>query len=264
MKGSKYLLATMFSTTLLISGLGFNSYASAETIDQQLQQEEIKLHKEAGMTQEQIDEFIKVSKEEREFIDKQANNLANKDKQELEELEKSGEIKDLYPKYGEKEYDSAYIQASGKMGTKGDVLVSYEINSGSSSIGVGHAAVVAQNNSNTIEAWSKGLSPLKQDGVRKFTNKWGNKRKVYGLWVKGASDTKYRNAAKYAESQASAKKRYNFNFFNKKTTAKFYCSQLAWRAWKNQGKDIDNIKDNIVTPMELVNSSATKIFQHNL
>lgn len=57
------------------------------------------------------------------------------------------------------------MTTSSAMGTKGDVLVSYEINSGSISIGVGHAAVVAQNKSNTVEAWSKELSPKKgQDG----------------------------------------------------------------------------------------------------
>lgn len=38
----------------------------------------------------------------------------------------------------------------------------------------------------------------------------------------------------------------------------YHCSQLVWRAWLNQGNDIDYITaDSIVTPAELVNSPAT-------
>ncbi|BBP87183.1 hypothetical protein BsIDN1_08010 [Bacillus safensis] len=70
------------------------------------------------------------------------------------------------------------------MGTKGDVLVSYEINSGSASIGVGHAAIVAQNSSNTVESWAKSYSPKKQDGVRKYPNTWNTKKKK-SLWFMG-------------------------------------------------------------------------------
>ncbi len=46
----------------------------------------------------------------------------------------------------------------------------------------------------------------------------GKQKKVYGLWVRKSNNDKYINAAKYAEKQADAKKKYNKNFFDKKTT----------------------------------------------
>ncbi|AOY07524.1 hypothetical protein BKN48_20310 [Bacillus subtilis] len=188
--------------------------------------------------------------------------IKEESQEEIKKLKESGEIDEVLPKWNEPEYQPEN-QTSGSLGTKGDVLVSYEINSGSWSIGVGHAAIVSRNKAKTVEAWHKKWSPIKQDGVRRYTNNWGSKKKVYGLWVKKSNNTKYINAAKYAEKQADAKKKYNLNFFDKNTTKKFYCSQLAWRSWKNQGHDIDNVKwDTLVTPMELVKSNNTKIFHH--
>ncbi|WP_375566547.1 hypothetical protein ACE6HX_17680 [Bacillus pumilus] len=80
------------------------------------------------------------------------------------------------------------------LGTKGDVLVSYDLNSGSS-------AIVSRKKAKTVEAWHKSWSPIKQHGVRRYNNNWGARKKVYGLWVNNYNITKYVNAAKYAESK---------------------------------------------------------------
>ncbi|ARB37305.1 septation ring formation regulator EzrA [Bacillus subtilis] len=265
MKRSKYLLATMFSTTMLISGLGFSHSAKADgfpSLADQRVQTEIQELKAEGLTDEQINKFYEMSKEEYQFVQKHADDLYNESQEEIKKLKESGEIDEVLHKWNEPEYQPEN-KVSGSLGTKGDVLVSYEINSGSWSIGVGHAAIVSRNKAKTVEAWHKDWSPIKQDGVRRYTNNWGSKKKVYGLWVRKSNNDKYINAAKYAEKQADDKKKYNLNFFDKKTTKKFYCSQLAWRSWKNQGHDIDNIKwDTLVTPMELVKSDNTVIFHH--
>ncbi|MCW8784506.1 septation ring formation regulator EzrA [Bacillus velezensis] len=268
MKKSKFLLTTMFSTTMLISGLGlgFGKSAHAEGFPQltnEKVQTEIQEMKDAGMTSEEVQKFYEMSKEEYAYVQEHAEDLYKGSQKEIKELKASGQIDEVLPKYKEPEYQPKNQIAAKALGTKGDVLTSYEINSGSWSIGVGHAAVVSTNKSKTVEAWAKSWSPINQDGVRRYNNNWGSKKKVYGLWVKGSNNNKYINAAKYAEKQADNKKKYNFNFLNKKTTAKFYCSQLAWRSWKNQGIDIDNVKwDSVVTPMELVKSNNTTIFYH--
>lgn len=58
---------------------------------------------------------------------------------------------------------------------------------------------------------------------------------------------------------------YNINFFNKGTTSKFYCSQLVWRSWKNQGFEVDRMNlgnYEPVSPAELVGGSGTYVFYH--
>ena len=59
------------------------------------------------------------------------------------------------PAYSQNELNGLVALAGSALGTKGDVLVSYEINSGSSSIGVGHTAIVSKDSSRTIESFAK-------------------------------------------------------------------------------------------------------------
>ena len=154
--------------------------------------------------------------------------------------------------------------SSNSIGTVGDILVSYT----TSSLGIdlafmGHAAIVASSSSKTIESYPE--SDGHENGVRVYTNDWKKRDKVYGLRVSGATMTNYRNAAQYAQNQADAKKPYNWNFFNKGTTEKFYCSQLVWRAWKEQGFDIDRMNLGNwepVSPAELVGGSSTYTFYY--
>ncbi|HCT4600046.1 TPA: hypothetical protein OTY10_000509 [Enterococcus faecalis] len=148
-------------------------------------------------------------------------------------------------------------RSSSSLGTVGDILVTYSFSSfGIDVAATGHAAIVHTNSNNTIESFPNG-------GVRVYPNDWKNKSKVYGVRVRGASYNDYKNAASYAIRQANAKKPYNKNFFNKGTTAKFYCSQLVWRAWKNQGFEVDRMNlgnYEPVSPAELVGGDGTYVF----
>ena len=71
----------------------------------------------------------------------------------------------------------------------------------------------------------------------------------------------YRTAAEFAESKVGLP--YNKNFFNKKTTSKYYCSQLVWQAWLAAGIDIEKgtVPNGMITPADIVNSSNTYIFR---
>lgn len=150
------------------------------------------------------------------------------------------------------------------LGTYGDILVSYSFSSLGMNIGVpGHAAIVSTISSQTVESYPKSAGHA--NGVRYYTNNWKSKSKVYGIRVRGANHKQYTNAAKYAMMQADARKPYNWNFFNKGTTEKFYCSQLVWRAWKNQGFEVDRMNLGNwepVSPAELVGGSSTYVFYY--
>lgn len=188
MKKSKFLLTTMFSTTMLISGLGlgFGKSAHAEEFPQltnEKVQTEIQEMKDAGMTSEEVQKFYEMSKEEYAYVQEHAEDLYKDSQKEIKELKASGQIDEVLPKYKEPEYQPKNQIAAKALGTKGDVLTSYEINSGSWSIGVGHAAVVSTNKSKTVEAWAKSWSPINQDGVRRYNNNWGSKKE--SLWSMG-------------------------------------------------------------------------------
>lgn len=267
MKKCNVIVTSLLSASVLFTGFGLEGNAQAQDVfpsmNDERVMEEIEEMKAEGMTSEQIKELHEMSKKEYDSVSTEAKAEAifKESQKDIDQYIKDGVIDEYLPKYNE-EKEKMSVNAK-NLGTKGDVLVSYDLNSGSSAIGFGHAAIVSRKKAKTVEAWHKSWSPIKQHGVRRYNNNWGSRKKVYGLWVKKSNNTKYVNAAKYAEKQADQKKPYNINFFDKKTTKKFYCSQLAWRAWKNQGHDIDNVKfDTVVSPMELVNSNNTKVFYH--
>lgn len=268
MKKQKVILTSLLSASILFTGFGLEGNAQAKDVfpsmNNERAKEEIEEMKAEGMTSEQIKELYEMSRKEYDSVSTEAKAEAifEESQKDIDQYIKDGVIDEYLPKYNE-EKGKMSVNAKKNLGTKGDVLVSYDLNSGSSAIGFGHAAIVSRKSAKTVEAWHKNWSPIKQHGVRRYNNNWGSRKKVYGLWVKKSNNTKYVNAAKYAEKQADQKKPYNLNFLDKKTTKKFYCSQLAWRAWKNQGHDIDNLKvDSVVSPMELVNSNNTKVFYH--
>ncbi|TYS31046.1 YiiX/YebB-like N1pC/P60 family cysteine hydrolase [Bacillus pumilus] len=270
MKKRNVIFTSLLSASVLFTGFGLEGNAQATDVypsmNNERAKEEIEEMKAEGMTSEQIKELYEMSKKEYDSVstEEKAEAIFEESQKDIDQYIKDGVIDEYLPKYNE-EKDKMNVNAkkSKALGIKGDVLVSYDLNSSSSAIGFGHAAIVSRKKAKTVEAWHKAWSPIKQHGVRRYTNNWGNRKKVYGLRVNKSNNTKYVNAAKYAEKQAEQKKPYNLNFFDKKTTKKFYCSQLAWRAWKNQGHDIDNLKvDSVVSPMELVNSNNTKVFYH--
>lgn len=122
------------------------------------------------------------------------------------------------------------FKSTSALGSVGDILVTYSSSSFEKNIDASkYAAIVHENAKYTIEAYP-------ESGVKVYSNDWANKSKVYGIRVTGASINDYKNAAKDALNQTNKA----LNFFNKETTDSFYYSQLVWKAWKNQGFDIDS------------------------
>lgn len=150
-------------------------------------------------------------------------------------------------------------RSSSQLGSYGDILINLISDSGSIGF-AGHAGIVANNNWQTIESFAKDWSPIKKDGVQKYTNNWRRKGSLLYRPV-GATISQYKKAASYAESKVG--KPYNWNFFDKKTTNSFYCSQLVWLAWLDAGIDIEkgSFPNGVVSPADLANSSNTYLVE---
>lgn len=153
---------------------------------------------------------------------------------------------------------SSVRSRSSSLGTYGDILVSLIINSGSVGF-AGHAAIVSSDSSITIESYAKSWSPINKDGVQYYNNTWNNKSGALLIRPKNATSSQYTKASSYASNQVG--KPYNWDFTNKNTTSKFYCSQLVWKAWLSAGIDCEkgSIPNAIIAPADLVNSSNTYI-----
>lgn len=194
---------------------------------------------------------------ERVFNQEFAERLFNENSAEIRNTVSRNGVNDQFMKEQALSNSIGMFNSNASLGTFGDILVTYSFSSfGINIAAVGHAAIVHNDSSYTIESFPDG-------GVRVYNNDWGSKSRVYGVRVRGASYSDYQNAASYAVSQADAQKPYNWNFFNKGTTDSFYCSQLVWRAWKNQGYEVDrmNLGDwEPVSPAELVGGSQTYVF----
>jgi uncharacterized protein YycO len=146
---------------------------------------------------------------------------------------------------------------SGEVGIYGDILVTLDGTSSSSFAWAGgHAGVVSDVPGYVVESFGNKGS---LNGVRHWPNDWATRySNVYGLWVSGATDYNYAYAASYSRAQIGLP--YNYNFFDIYTTSAFYCSQLVWRAWYNQGWDLND--GGAVWPVDLVESPYTIVFYY--
>ncbi|MDI6534746.1 YiiX/YebB-like N1pC/P60 family cysteine hydrolase [Bacillus mycoides] len=134
------------------------------------------------------------------------------------------------------------------MGTMGDALVS--LDNGSSSFRWGHAGIVADNNAYVFEA-NPG------EGVQRKANYWNTYyNSKYALYVKGATTNAYQGAQHYGWQQWRNGKPYGLSM-NKWDESSYYCSKLVWRAWKNEGVDLDADGGPTVWPVDILNSSQT-------
>lgn len=133
-------------------------------------------------------------------------------------------------------------------------------------IPTGHAAIVLDK-TYVVEA--------KSNGVVLGRNNWkSQKKQFWGVQVlqkkRGSvlSAAKQKKAASWCKKQRG--KHYNFNYLNTKTRSRFYCSQLAWAAYKDNFKiDLNTLAfagwysgwgyANPVHPLELVDSNYTRI-----
>lgn len=137
------------------------------------------------------------------------------------------------------------------IGTCGDVLVT-PINvleaatTGRGSYS-GHAAIVDSNPDYTIES-------MPNDGVQRRPNDWKTRySKVVGGRVVGGTKEKADAATSYAANKIGSS--YNWYFYDKLTEDSFYCSQLVWRAWFDQGIDLDKDGGYFVLPTDLLSNN---------
>lgn len=203
------------------------------------------------------------------FADKQEIMLTEEQLQEIDEKkQQTEELKNNWDKIEVSQYDPREIELSenidvsletnsvgyDSIGDYGDILVTLDSASSSSSAWAGGHAGLVENTNYVFESFgNKG----DLNGVRRWPNDWKTRyRSVTGLRVNGASNSDYQNAV--AEAKKHLGKPYNYDFFNITTTTKFYCSQLVWRAWKNQGFDLND--GGAVWPVDLIQSSKTYTF----
>lgn len=130
--------------------------------------------------------------------------------------------------------------AANSVGSYGDILITPATIFENGPI-TGHAGMVDLNSDLTIESMTSG-------GVRRYTNDWKTR------YTKALCATVINGDPKQAVDYASSKigSNYNYNFLNKWKTDKFYCSQLVWRAYIEQGIDLDKDGGNAVLPTDLV------------
>lgn len=117
-------------------------------------------------------------------------------------------------------------------------------------IPTGHAAIV-YDPQHVIEAVGKG--------VVKGGNRWYRTKKTcWGVTVKKISAKKDAAAAEWCKRQLG--KPYNYNYFNIKTRAKFYCSHLVWASFRDKYRiDLNTSAFGIaIHPLELVSTSKTR------
>ncbi|GEP64318.1 hydrolase [Clostridium beijerinckii] len=173
---------------------------------------------------------------------KQMQEIINKSKHDSDELIKNWDkLKVTAKPDTSKRMNSLDSEGSlNSVGSAGDILVTPATVFGNGPI-TGHAGMVDLNPDLTIESMTSG-------GVRRYTNDWKTRyTKALCATVKNADPEQ---AVDYASSKIGSS--YNYNFLNKWKTDTFYCSQLVWRAYIEQGIDLDKDGGNAVLPTDLV------------
>ena len=153
------------------------------------------------------------------------------------------------------------VTSNSTLGTYGDILVNLAIDSGSIGF-AGHAAIVSNDSNYTIESYAQSWSPIGLDGVQIYDNNWGTSSGSLLVRPYNATSSQYSTAASFAYGKINLP--YNWNFFDKNTTSKYYCSQLVWQAWNSAGINTEtgSIPNAIIAPADLVNSSNTYVVTH--
>lgn len=141
----------------------------------------------------------------------------------------------------------------------GEFIITMNYSVGNAQMGIGHA-IMALGSNRSIESMPAGGEY--RNGVQytpgdifRYTNQTTGK--MTGYYFPYAS-WKGQKAADYAKNQDG--KPYSYQYlWGKWYEDRFYCSQLVWRAWKNQGVEIDYISwDYMVTPAELTKSGNVR------
>lgn len=105
-----------------------------------------------------------------------------------------------------------------------------------------------------IEAIDKGVKRGILDDVRMY------EKAVTIYRVKGAKKSDRKKAVKFCKSQLGKKYRLDFKKNTSKNQKDWYCSELVWAAYKNQGINIETtgINEPGITPRDISRSSKVK------
>ncbi|SDX93257.1 YiiX/YebB-like N1pC/P60 family cysteine hydrolase [Thermoactinomyces sp. DSM 45892] len=126
--------------------------------------------------------------------------------------------------------------------TRGDVFITWD--NQSSSFRYGHAGIGSHTTYLTVESFPEdGVAYKARSRWPRLMNKWA------AYLVDGAKSDEYQSAASFSEN--SIGKPYSWSFLNKKRTDRYYCSSLVWRAWVNQGYDLDADGGGGVFPFDI-------------
>lgn len=125
---------------------------------------------------------------------------------------------------------------------------------------IGHAGIVK-------EAWYTVESNPDTDVHEGTANEWLGKDKSTGKYYKKTvfilkCPDKYNQTQPVEEwAREQIGKEYNWNFFDRKRTDKYYCSQLVWRGYlDNLGIDLCPGAVSYVTPADILNSSKLTVY----
>lgn len=265
---AKMILGSLLTLTLLTTNV--NMYAFAQE-GEKLSDAELLIQEKFDKTPAEAHDAV-ISMQNNNMTDEEILNwtqtmeegtteeYAQAAKEKMQEQQQDNEAK-----------NSIQSRANLAIGAKGDIIIDARKGSNSSSNSywsVGHTALVSKDTNYTIESYALDWAPTNRivggkakSGPEMYHNRWGAyKTDVYHLKVKGRNADKSEGAYKYARAQVDANKPYSYEFLNKRRTSHFYCSSLVWRAWYEQGIDVDYITiDPVVTPMEILKSSNTII-----
>lgn len=237
----KVFLSTVAGLSICLLPVTNASAEQNKPVDSVSQSTAYQKMRDSGMSESDIQSVKKHNESELSYI--QSGKIAEKILRDKREIASSNQKQKNALSYS-------------RLGSTGDIFVAYNASSWGIDFGYpGHAAIVSNNNTWTIEAFP-------DDGVQYHLNDWKERTHIYAMSVRGATPTKNSGAATYAANQVG--KEYNYYFFDPWTEDAFYCSQLVWKAWKSQGIDVDYVTiDPIITPMEIAKSGNTIIYYEN-
>lgn len=156
------------------------------------------------------------------------------------------------------EKDMDLYKSKGKaIGKPGDILISVTDgkNTDINAIMMGsittHAAMVDSDPQKVLEVY--------QNNVENRENDWRTRyKKILVLRPKTNEET-ISGAIKYGHTKLNT--HFNFDFFNKTRTDKFYCSQFVWRCYFNNGIDLDRNAGLAVFPYDFISDKATIVYK---
>lgn len=233
------IIQSMLALILATSGVFFTTTVKASSSNSTVESQKQIIEKSEKDAQNLIENWDKIKVESPEKVE----NFREERLQYLQEIN---------PQFKSSKARSLNRLSPSSLGVYGDILITPFGQSSSGGSFTGHAGIVCLDSDYSMEAYTG-------DGVQRRVNDWKKRYpKVIDAGIEGPAWKKhYVGAAQYAENRKGFG--YNANIMNKWTTKKFYCSQLVWRAWYEQGFDLDKDGGNSVIPTDLI-SNKLRVF----